>query len=121
MRDFYDVLGVQKAHLMMKLKKLKKLALKYHLIKILAMLKLKKILKKQRAYSILSDSQKKVSTTIWACGVGMDLGGGFGGGVQMDMEDIFSQFGDIFGGVHLVIYLEVVDKREVDLEGQIYE
>ena len=24
--------------------------------------------------------------------------GGFGGGVHMNMEDIFSQFGDIFGG-----------------------
>ena len=25
-------------------------------------------------------------------------GGGFGGGVHMSMDDIFSQFGDIFGG-----------------------
>ncbi len=50
------------------------------------------------AYEILSDADKKAKYDRFghqAFGPGMG-GGGFNGG-GMNMEDIFSQFGDIFG------------------------
>ena len=50
------------------------------------------------AYEVLSDENKRARYDRFGhAGVGgAASGGGFGGG--MSMEDIFSQFGDIFGG-----------------------
>lgn len=51
------------------------------------------------AYEVLSDDNKRARYDQFGhAGVGGNggFGGGFGGG--MNMEDIFSQFGDIFGG-----------------------
>ena len=47
------------------------------------------------AYDVLSDAQKKGAYDQYGH-EGMRGGGGGGGG--MNMDDIFSQFGDIFGG-----------------------
>ena len=47
------------------------------------------------AYAVLSDSQKRSRYDQFGH-AGMGGAGGFGGGMSMD--DIFSQFGDIFGG-----------------------
>tara|TARA_B100001564_G_scaffold134296_1_gene112593 strand:+ start:655 stop:1740 length:1086 start_codon:yes stop_codon:yes gene_type:complete len=102
MRDFYDVLGVSKSASNDDIKKAyRKLALKYHPDKNPGNAEAEKSFKEAaEAYSILSDSQKKSQYDQFGhAGVGMgSQGGGFGGGVDMDMEDIFSQFGDIFGG-----------------------
>ena len=102
MRDFYDVLGVSKSASNDEIKKAyRKLALKYHPDKNPGNAEAEKNFKEAaEAYSILSDSQKKSQYDQFGhAGVGMgSQGGGFGGGVHMDMEDIFSQFGDIFGG-----------------------
>ena len=102
MRDFYDVLGVSKSASNDEIKKAyRKLALKYHPDKNPGNAEAEKNFKEAaEAYSILSDSQKKSQYDQFGhAGVGMgSQSGGFGGGVHMDMEDIFSQFGDIFGG-----------------------
>jgi len=103
MRDFYDVLGVSKDASGDTIKKAyRKLALKYHPDKNPGDEGAEKNFKEAaEAYSILSDSQKRSRYDQFGhAGVGMGgaQGGGFGGGVHMNMEDIFSQFGDIFGG-----------------------
>jgi len=103
MRDFYDVLGVSKDSSGETIKKAyRKLALKFHPDKNPGDEGAEKNFKEAaEAYSILSDSQKRSQYDQFGhAGVGMggSQGGGFGGGVHMNMEDIFSQFGDIFGG-----------------------
>ena len=103
MRDFYDVLGVSKDASGDTIKKAyRKLALKFHPDKNPGDEGAEKNFKEAaEAYSILSDSQKRSQYDQFGhAGVGMggSQGGGFGGGVHMNMEDIFSQFGDIFGG-----------------------
>ena len=102
MRDFYDILGISKDASADEIKKAyRKLALKYHPDKNPGNAEAEKKFKEAaEAYSILSNNQKKNQYDQFGhAGVGMGTqGGGFSGGVHMDMEDIFSQFGDIFGG-----------------------
>ena len=102
MRDYYDILGVDRNASSNDLKKAyRKLALKYHPDKNPDDKEAEKIFKEAaEAYSVLSDSQKKAQYDQFGhAGVGMGQGGGgFSGGVHMSMDDIFSQFGDIFGG-----------------------
>lgn len=51
------------------------------------------------AYEILSDNQKRQQYDQFGhAGMGGGFGGGGFGGGGMNMDDIFSQFGDIFGG-----------------------
>jgi len=95
-RDYYEVLGVSKNASEAEIKKAyRKLALKYHPDKnpddALAEEKFKEA---AEAYEVLSDPQKKAQYDRFGhAGMG---GAGFGGG-GMNMDDIFSQFGDIFG------------------------
>ncbi|KAA3647617.1 MAG: molecular chaperone DnaJ [Bacteroidetes bacterium] len=97
-RDYYEVLGVDKNASTQEVKKAyRKLAIKYHPDKNpddkAAEEKFKEA---AEAYEVLSNEEKKAKYDRFGH-AGMGGGSGFGGG-GMNMEDIFSQFGDIFGG-----------------------
>lgn len=101
-RDYYEVLGVQKGISDADLKKAyRKMAMKYHPDRNKGDAEAEKKFKEAaEAYEVLRDPQKKARYDQYGH-AGMN-GGGFGGGAQdfqgMGFEDIFSRFGDIFGG-----------------------
>lgn len=94
--DYYDILGVSKTASAAEIKKAyRKKALQYHPDKNPGDAKAEELFKKAaEAYEILSDPNKKAKYDQY--GHAAFEGAGFGGG-SMNMEDIFSQFGDIFG------------------------
>ena len=100
-QDFYEVLGVSKSATKAEIKKAyRKMAIKYHPDKNPGDKTAEENFKKAaEAYEVLSDENKKARYDQYghAAFDGPQGGGGFGGG-GMNMEDIFSQFGDIFGG-----------------------
>jgi molecular chaperone DnaJ len=100
-RDYYDILGVEKNADDKTIKSAyRKIALKYHPDKNpddnTAEEKFKEA---AEAYEVLSDTNKRARYDRFGHqgvgGASQGGGGGFGG---MNMEDIFDQFGDIFGG-----------------------
>lgn len=97
-RDYYEVLGVQKGASAEEIKKAyRKMAIKYHPDKNPGDKEAEEKFKEAaEAYEVLSDPQKKQRYDQFGH-AGMGGAGGFSGG-GMSMEDIFSQFGDIFGG-----------------------
>jgi molecular chaperone DnaJ len=98
-RDFYEVLGVTKGASEQEIKKAyKKMALKYHPDRNPDNKEAEEKFKEAaEAYSVLSDSQKKQRYDQYGhAGLGGSQGGFSGQG--MGMDDIFSMFGDIFGG-----------------------
>ena len=99
-RDPYEVLGVARNASPEEIKKAyRKLAIKFHPDKNPGDKAAEEKFKEAAsAYEILSDTDKKARYDRFGhAGQGMGGGGGFQGG-GMNMEDIFSQFGDIFGG-----------------------
>ncbi|MFL3007115.1 MAG: molecular chaperone DnaJ [Candidatus Neomarinimicrobiota bacterium] len=105
MKDLYDIIGVSKNSSQDEIKKsYRKLALKFHPDKNPDNKEAEKKFKEAaEAYAVLSDQQKRARYDQFGhAGVGMGespgQGGFSGGGVHMSMDDIFSQFGDIFGG-----------------------
>ena len=101
-QDFYDILGISKSASQAEIKKgYRKMAIKYHPDKNPDDKTAEENFKKSaEAYEILSDENKKARYDQYghqAFDGPQGGGGGFGGG-GMDMDDIFSQFGDIFGG-----------------------
>jgi molecular chaperone DnaJ len=98
-RDYYDILGVSKTADEQEIKKAyRKIALKYHPDKNPDNKEAEEKFKEAaEAYEILSDADKRARYDRFGHqGVsGAGGGGGYGGG--MNMEDIFDQFGDIFG------------------------
>lgn len=101
-RDFYEILGVTKSASDDEIKKAyRKLAIKYHPDKNpddkTAEEKFKEA---AEAYEVLSNPEKRQRYNQYGhVGVGGASSGGSGGfGGGMNMDDIFSQFGDIFGG-----------------------
>lgn len=98
-QDPYSVLGVDRNASADDIKKAyRKLAIKYHPDKNPGDKAAEERFKEAAsAYEILSDPEKKARYDRFGhAGPGMGGGGGFQGG-GMNMEDIFSQFGDIFG------------------------
>lgn len=100
-QDYYEILGVSKSATPAEIKKgYRKMAIKYHPDKNQGDKAAEENFKKAaEAYEILSDENKKARYDQYghAAFEGPQGGGGFGGG-GMNMDDIFSQFGDIFGG-----------------------
>ncbi|MDW3195385.1 MAG: molecular chaperone DnaJ [Cytophagales bacterium] len=97
-RDFYDVLGVSKSASADEIKKAyRKIAIKFHPDKNPGDAEAEEKFKEAaEAYEVLSNADKKAKYDRFGH---QGLGGGGGGfGGSMNMEDIFSQFGDIFGG-----------------------
>jgi len=98
-RDYYEILGVSKSASEEEIKKAyRKMAIKYHPDKNPDNKESEEKFKEAaEAYEVLSNAQKKAQYDRFGhAGMGGATGGGFGGG-GMNMEDIFSNFGDIFG------------------------
>ena len=99
-RDYYEVLGVDKNASEDEIKKAyRKIAIKYHPDRNPDDPKAEEEFKEAaEAYSVLNDAQKRQQYDQF----GFDgPGGGFGGfgdGAGFSMDDIFSMFGDVFGG-----------------------
>lgn len=100
-RDYYEVLEIDRNASEVEIKKAyRKLALKYHPDKNpgdhTAEDKFKEA---AEAYEVLSNADKKAKYDRYGhAGLGGASGGGGFGGGGMSMDDIFSNFGDIFGG-----------------------
>ncbi|MDP4262193.1 MAG: molecular chaperone DnaJ [Bacteroidota bacterium] len=98
-RDYYEVLGVQKNASADEIKKAyRKVAMQHHPDRNPGDKAAEEKFKEAaEAYEILSDADKKAQYDRYGhAGVSNNGRGGFSGG-GMNMEDIFSQFGDIFG------------------------
>jgi len=98
-RDYYDILGVSKNASAEEIKKAyRKLAIKFHPDKNPDDKSAEDKFKEgAEAYEVLSNPEKKQRYDQFGhAGAQGGYGGGQGGG--MNMDDIFSQFGDIFGG-----------------------
>ncbi|MGJ8684205.1 MAG: molecular chaperone DnaJ [Nonlabens sp.] len=105
MADFYDILGISKGATAAEIKKgYRKKAIEFHPDKNPGDDTAEENFKKAaEAYETLSDPQKKarydqLGHQAYTSGGAGGFGGGGGGFGGMDMDDIFSQFGDIFGG-----------------------
>lgn len=99
-QDYYEILGVGKNASAAEIKKgYRKKAVQYHPDKNPGDAKAEDSFKKAaEAYEVLSDADKKARYDQFGhAAFEAGGGGGFGGG-GMNMDDIFSQFGDIFGG-----------------------
>ena len=99
-RDFFEILGVAKSAGADEIKKAyRKVAMKFHPDRNPGDKEAEdKFKEAAEAYEVLSDTDKRARYDRYGhAGVGGAAGGGFGGG-GMNMDDIFSHFGDIFGG-----------------------
>ncbi len=98
-QDYYEILGVTKSASSIEIKKAyRKKAIKYHPDKNPGdKIAEEKFKKAAEAYEVLSDPDKKARYDQFGHAAFEGGAGGFGSG-GMNMEDIFSHFGDIFGG-----------------------
>lgn len=99
-KDYYEILGVSKGSTADEIKKAyRKVAMQYHPDRNSGDKGAEEKFKEAaEAYEILSDADKRAQYDRFGhAGVGNNRGGGFGGGGGMNMDDIFNQFGDVFG------------------------
>ena len=101
-RDFYEILGVSKSASADEIKKAyRKTAMQFHPDRNPGDKAAEEKFKEAaEAYEVLSDADKKAKYDRYghaAFGPGTGGGGIYGGGAGTNMDDIFSQFGDIFG------------------------
>ena len=99
-QDYYETLGISRSATASEIKKAyRKMAIKYHPDKNPDNTEAEEKFKQAaEAYEVLSDENKKARYDQYGHAAFEGGHGGFGGGGGMNMEDIFSQFGDIFGG-----------------------
>src|SRR4051812_26961563 len=98
-KDFYEILGVSKTATPEEIKKAyRKVAIQFHPDKNPGNKEAEEKFKEAaEAYEVLSDAEKRAQYDRFGhAKAGQAYGGG--GGHHMNMDDIFSQFGDIFGG-----------------------
>ena len=98
-KDFYEILGISKNATPEEIKKAyRKKAIEFHPDKNPGNKEAEENFKTcAEAYEVLSDPNKKAKYDQYGHQA-FDGSGGYGGGHHMNMDDIFSQFGDIFGG-----------------------
>ena len=116
-RDYYEVLGVGKGSSTDEIKKAyRKVAMQFHPDRNPGDKAAEEKFKEAaEAYEVLSDTDKKAQYDRFGhAGMGNNGSRGFGGG--MNTEDIFSQFGDIFGDDVFGSFLEVADLGAVGQE-----
>lgn len=101
-RDYYEVLGVSKDASEDEIKKAyRKIAIKYHPDRNPDNKEAEEKFKEAaEAYDVLHDAQKRQQYDQFGFDGPAGSGGfgGFGGGQGFSMDDIFSMFGDVFGG-----------------------
>lgn len=100
-RDYYEILEIDRNASEADIKKAyRKMAIKYHPDKNPNdKASEEKFKEAAEAYEVLSNADKRARYDRYGhAGVGGAAGGGGFGGGGMSMDDIFSQFGDIFGG-----------------------
>jgi len=97
-RDFYEILGVSKSATPEEIKKAyRKVAIQFHPDKNPGNKEAEEKFKEAaEAYEVLSNTEKRAQYDRF--GHSRQGGGGGFRGHDMNMDDIFSQFGDIFGG-----------------------
>src|SRR5689334_16291709 len=99
-RNYYEVLGVSKGSSLDEIKKAyRKLAMKYHPDRNQGNKEAEEMFKEAaEAYEVLSDEKKRATYDQYGHDGYQNMQGG-GGQHYSNMDDIFRNFGDIFGGV----------------------
>src|SRR6478752_1507391 len=101
-RDYYEILSVTKTATVDEIKKsYRKVAMQFHPDRNPGDKAAEEKFKEAaEAYEVLSDADKRAQYDRFGHSGGSGNGrggGGYSGGAGMNMDDIFSQFGDIFG------------------------
>ena len=124
-RDYYEVLGVQKSATEDEIKKAyRKIAIKYHPDRNPGDKEAEEKFKEAaEAYNVLHDPKTRQQYDQFGFD-GPNMGGGFGGfsgfETNMNMDDIFSMFGDIFGGWRWTASPTAASRQRPAPEGETY-